>query len=286
MRQYTSEDSARWERFEHRRGDVVISTRSKCGTTWMQMICLSLIHGTPLPAPLSLLSLWIDWNVEPTEVVHQRLAEQDHRRVIKTHTPLDGIPLTDSVQYVVVGRHPLDVAVSMYHHVGNLDQVRSAQLRDRPITEVDRGTLDEWVDAWIADLRRPEEALDTLAGNVHHIADAMSRQAGGNVLLVHFDELVHDREVAIRRVAAWLGIDVPESRLAEVVAATSFESMSADPVMAVPDRLGVLKDPAAFFRSGSVGDGHRSLSPETVRRYDRRIESIATPELIAWLHQS
>ena len=31
-------DSARWERFTFRPDDVVISTPSKCGTTWMQMI--------------------------------------------------------------------------------------------------------------------------------------------------------------------------------------------------------------------------------------------------------
>ncbi|MDD9368856.1 MAG: sulfotransferase domain-containing protein, partial [Acidimicrobiales bacterium] len=85
MKRYLSERSERWEGFEHRPGDIVVSTRTKAGTTWMQMVCLSLIHGTPLPAPLSLLSPWIDWEVEPTAVVRSRLAAQAHRRVIKTH---------------------------------------------------------------------------------------------------------------------------------------------------------------------------------------------------------
>jgi hypothetical protein len=37
---YTSsdEDSARWLGFLFRAGDIVISTRSKSGTTWLQMI--------------------------------------------------------------------------------------------------------------------------------------------------------------------------------------------------------------------------------------------------------
>ena len=39
------EDSARWSGFPWRAGDVVISTRSKSGTTWMQMICALLIFG-------------------------------------------------------------------------------------------------------------------------------------------------------------------------------------------------------------------------------------------------
>lgn len=252
----------------------------------MQMICLTLIHGTQLPAPLALLSPWLDWDVEPTDVVRQRLADQSHRRVIKTHTPLDGIPLSEDVRYIVVGRHPLDVAVSMYHHVRNLDRVQSAKLRDRSPAEADQRTLDEWVEAWISDARRPEEALDTLAGNVHHISDAMQRRAGGNVLLVHFDQLAKAREATTRRIAAWLGIDVPEIGWADVVAATSFDAMRANPATTAPDRLGVLKDPAAFFRSGSVGDGLRSLAPETVGRYHRRLASLASPEVATWLHQT
>jgi hypothetical protein len=31
-------DTSRWERFPLRAGDVVVTTPSKCGTTWMQHI--------------------------------------------------------------------------------------------------------------------------------------------------------------------------------------------------------------------------------------------------------
>ena len=47
-RRYRSpeEDSARWSGFPFRDGDIVISTRSKSGTTWMQMICALLVFQT------------------------------------------------------------------------------------------------------------------------------------------------------------------------------------------------------------------------------------------------
>jgi hypothetical protein len=52
VRQYVSEANPRREGFEHRDDDIVVSTRSKCGTTWAQMICALLVIGTPrLPAP-------------------------------------------------------------------------------------------------------------------------------------------------------------------------------------------------------------------------------------------
>ena len=45
--------------------------------------------------------------------VYAQLAEQRHRRFIKTHTPLDGIPLDPRVTYIVAARHPLDTFVSL-----------------------------------------------------------------------------------------------------------------------------------------------------------------------------
>ncbi|MBM0238087.1 sulfotransferase domain-containing protein, partial [Micromonospora sp. ATA32] len=133
------EDSARWLDFPFRDGDIVISTRSKNGTTWMQMICALLVLGTPeLPAPLARLSPWLDWLVEPRDEVFGRLAAQPHRRFIKTHTPLDGVPIDPRVSYVVVARHPLDAAVSLWHQGGNLDRVRLAELTGQPAPEYRR----------------------------------------------------------------------------------------------------------------------------------------------------
>ncbi len=92
--QSPEEDSARWLGFPFRDGDIVISTRSKTGTTWVQMICALLIFQAPeLPAPLAQLSPWLDHLIVPREEVYAQLAAQEHRRFIKTHTPLDGIPL-------------------------------------------------------------------------------------------------------------------------------------------------------------------------------------------------
>ena len=113
-RRYQShdEDSARWLGFPFRDDDIVISTRSKTGTTWVQMICALLIFQQPrLPAPIAQLSPWLDHLIAPRQQVFAQLAAQEHRRFNKTHTPLDGVPLDARVTYLVTARHPLDVAV-------------------------------------------------------------------------------------------------------------------------------------------------------------------------------
>ena len=119
------EDSARWTGFPFRGGDIVISTRSKTGTTWCTMICALLIFQTPeLPALLGRLSPWLDHLIRPREDVVAMLEAQDHRRFIKTHTPLDGIPIDPRATYVVTGRHPLDAAVSLYYQGANIDRAK------------------------------------------------------------------------------------------------------------------------------------------------------------------
>ena len=60
------EDSGRWTDFPFRDGDIVISTRSKSGTTWVQMICALLIfQTTELPAELPPCRRgWTSWYAE------------------------------------------------------------------------------------------------------------------------------------------------------------------------------------------------------------------------------
>ena len=83
----------------------------------MQMICALLIFQTPeLPDSLWHLSPWLDNLGVPLDFQYGQLAEQQHRRFIKTHTPLDGIPLDPGVTYIVTARHPLDTFVSLCRH--------------------------------------------------------------------------------------------------------------------------------------------------------------------------
>lgn len=58
---------------------------------------------------------------EPLDLVMARIEAQQHRRFVKTHTPLDGVPLDPRATYIVVGRHPLDTAVSRGHDANRRD---------------------------------------------------------------------------------------------------------------------------------------------------------------------
>ncbi|MBO0772871.1 MAG: sulfotransferase domain-containing protein [Actinobacteria bacterium] len=281
------EDSARWLGFPFRDGDIVISTRSKTGTTWVQMICALLIFGQPdLPAPLGQLSPWLDHLITPREEVYARLAAQRHRRFIKTHTPLDGIPLDPRATYLVTARHPLDMAVSLYHQGDNIDRAKVAQLTGqagpagppRP-----REPLHDWLLGWIGADRDPREELDSLPGVMWHLSDAWARRGEPNVLLVHYDDLIADLEGQMRRLAERLGIAVPGPAWPSLVEAATFEQMRASAARLV-SAGNILKSSTAFFRRGTSGAGREILTEEEIAEYHARTAALAPPGLLAWLH--
>ena len=282
LRRYRSheEDSDRWRRFPFREGDVVVSTRSKSGTTWMQQICLSLVHGSAaLPAPLGDLSPWVDWLTEPEGTLFARLSAQPGRRVLKTHTPLDGVALDPRASYVVVVRDPLDMAVSLYHQDNNLDHERLAELTGRAVvTASPRPPLPEWLVGWTLDEADPMESMDSLAGVVHHAADAWARCDGEQILVVRYEELAADLEGRMRWLADRLDIEVDPHVWPSLVNGASFASMRATAAQRVPDRRGVLKDPAAFFRRGSPGAGREILGGEDLAAYERRVSELLAAE--------
>jgi aryl sulfotransferase len=280
------EDSGRWLGFRYRPGDIVISTRRRTGTTWMQMICALLIFQTPeLPAPLWRLSPWLDHLIVPLEAVYTQLAEQRHRRFIKTHTPLDGLPLHPQVSYIVTARHPLDMFVSLRRQHDNMDHTRMWQLTGQSVPPGPRESLHESMLRWIEDDGDPHAFPESLPGVMWHLSDAWARRDEPNVLLVHYDDLSADLDGQMRGIAGRLGIAVPEQAWPALTQAASFERMRDRADRLVPAAPGVVKDTASFFRRGTPGAAGEILSDQEMARYYARAAQLTAPDLLEWLHR-
>ena len=253
------------------------------------MICALLVFQTSeLPARLPELSPWLDWLVTPRAEIYGRLSAQTHRRFIKTHTPLDGIPLDPRATYIVVARHPLDMAVSLYHQGDNIDRARMRELAGEPGPDSlhsRRPPLREWLLSWIDGEDQPHEHLDSLPGVMWHLSDAWSRRAERNVVLVHYDDLSADLEGEMRRLATLLDITVPDQSWPEIVEAATFEHMQTNADRFAPDPSGVLKDRAAFFRRGTSGSGRELLTSDELAHYHARTAQMAPSDLLSWLHR-
>lgn len=279
-------DSALWADFPFRAGDVVISPPAKCGTTWMQMMCALLVFDTAeFDRPLTEISPWLDAVTYDTAEQLAVLESQRHRRFIKTHTPLDGLPFREDVTYLCVGRDPRDAMLSFENALSNLhpDAVPpGGPAAPPPPDPLDRFWL--WADA---DLSTNGESFGvTLANLVNHVRTFWDRRDEPQVALFHYADLKADLPGQLRRLAKVLSIEVSEQRVEELATAATFEGMRGRADLLAPGVDHELwRSNADFFRSGTSGQWRRLLDPAALDRYDRRVAELAPPDLVEWLHR-
>lgn len=286
-------DNERWAGFEFRPGDIVISTPPKCGTTWTQMLCAMLIFDGPeFPGTLDDLSPWLDMNTRSKDEVHALLASQTHRRFIKTHTPIDGLPMDPNVTYVFVGRDPRDVSVSFEHHLANMDfdsflAARAAAVGNDDLAELDPPpVLSDDPTERLRFFIETEGDLVCLAGVTAHLHQAWAQRHAPNVALFHFADYRRDLVSEIRRLADVLGNPVTEARAAELAAEAGIDRMRDRATELAPDiGRSHWRDPRAFFRSGGSGEWRARATPALLDRYEARIAELADDAAFAaWLH--
>jgi hypothetical protein len=284
-------DSSRWWDFEFRTGDVVISTPPKAGTTWTQMLCALLIFDSDtFYAPLSHISPWLDMSLYPPAEVTATLAAQEHRRFIKTHTPLDGIPYDERVTYVCVGRDPRDAYVSWMHHMANMDIPSLLRAREIAIGLDDLGDFDlslpEYTDpverflAWVDD----DADFSTLKAALHHYRTFWECDLP-NAAMFHYSDLKLDLPGQMRRLADVLDIEVSDERLAQLAAAASFSQMKQRAEDVAPNaHHKIWLSTNEFFHRGSSGQWHEILDDTALARYEQRVAALAPAELATWSH--
>jgi hypothetical protein len=226
------------------------------------------------------------------------LAAQTHRRFIKTHTPLDGIPNDPTVTYICVGRDPRDVALSMDHHIDNTDvgaflasRERAAAIdgieleplpppRPRPDNERDRF----W--RWVDDETPSTQIGSSLRRTVEHLQTFRDAGPELDVVFLHYDDLKADLEGQMRKLAVHLDVEVDEERWPALVEAATFDSMRSRAETTVPaGGRDHFIDPTAFFSRGTSGQWRDLLDDADLARYAARVRSLASDDLVEWLHR-
>lgn len=280
-------DSARWERFAFRSDDVVISTPSKCGTTWMQAIVgMLLFDRIDLGAPISTISPWLDMLIHTDEEVFGLLERQTHRRFIKTHTPLDGVPRQPSVTYIAMIRHPLDLALSDRDHIANqrTDHTIALRIAASGPFEPDVDAPDEAPDEpgdylrWFIDndLQPTGSGPYGLADYCQQIRTYWDARRAPNVHLFHYTDMWTDLDGEMRRVAGLLGVPVEEERWPMFVEAAGLASMRSRAADTAPNaHAGIWHSPERFFRAGGTRDWASLLDGEDVAHFQARLRELA-----------
>lgn len=281
-------DSTRWDGYRARPGDIIVCTPPKCGTTWTQMICALLVHGPQLPKPLTHLSRWLDRHTIPIEEQLAELESQQHRRIIKTHTPLDGLPYCPEVSYLFCGRDPRDAYLSFIDHLGNVSPQSMADINRRmglpedQELEIDANELFPlWATTgsqdWVYDgapFGLPMLYMVESYWRFRHLP---------NLLFLHYADLIQDLEGEMRRIAKFLGIDVADEEWPALVEAASFNDMKRKAEQTAPDAdLGEWRSSDNFFRSARLGAWQTGLSAENKALYEEVNSKRVDADMKAW----
>lgn len=285
-------DSTRWDDFKVRDDDIIIATPYKSGTTWMQNIVRHLVFlgQEEMPAPAEV-SPWLDNRLFPIEERLSLLEAQEHRRFIKTHLPLDGVPFYSEAKYIVVGRDSRDVFMSLWNHYRNYtpefiklanEDVPGLVGAVLPPPPVDIGSFwYMWMTRGWFDWEREGYPFWS---NLSHVQTWWDFRRLPNIAFVHFADLLEDPSGEIARLAEFLDIDASADQVGLIVEATSFQSMKANAEDYAPAGGRAWKGGAqTFMNQGINGRWKNVLVPEDLSLYQESAARILSPSCQQWL---
>lgn len=287
-------DTRRWDGFKPRADDIVVSTSYKAGTTLTQTIIANMLFPNgDLPEPVMELMPWLDLRMAPLDEVKAKLAAQTHRRCIKTHLPLDGVPFFDEIKYVVVGRDARDVFMSLVNHYGGHTPEVIAMMNNLP------GRVGDPFPIYDGDIHKLWRNWITRGwfswesdgypywSHLHHAKTWWEFRHLPNIRFVHYNDLRRDLEGEMRKLADYLEIEVPEERWPAVVNACRFETVKANPEKVTQRNVGMIWKGGGdtFIYKGTNGRWKDVLSAQELELYDAAIRKALPPDCARWLEQ-
>ena len=276
-------DSAIWNDFPFRDDDIIIATYAKSGTTWLQQIIAQLIFNGAENLPVADMSPWIDLRLPPKEVKLPLVEEQTHRRFLKTHLPVDALVYAPQAKYIYLARDGRDVLWSFYNHHTNMTSEMIDAMNSmlgpevEPFAPVDLDIYD-YYQRWIGNDGYPIWSF------WENIASWWAVRDLPNLQLLHFNELKKDLPGQIRKIAAFLDIEIDDDKWVDIVTHCGFKYMKDHAEHSVPLGGTPWKGGAkTFINKGTNGRWHDTLSKEDCKRYeDMAIEKLG-PDCAHWL---
>jgi aryl sulfotransferase len=274
-------DSKRWDHYSARPDDIVIATPYRSGTTWMQIIVMNLIFQDLIVRRVFDYSPWFEQRAVLLDETVQLLEQQQHRRFIMTHLPLDGLPYFEEVKYIVVNRDARDVFMSMWTFYKGFSDESMPPMNtgphrvEDPLPRCPEDIHDFW-QQWITQGWFDWESEGyPFWSNLRHVQTWWDFRHLPNILFVHFNDLLGNLEAEIQRVADYLAIDVTPDLRTKIAEAVSFKRTKGN-----EEQLGKGKN---FFYKGTNGRWRTVLSDDELQLYQNAVARELSPDCAHWL---
>lgn len=284
-------DSERWVDFKPRDNDIVIATTLKAGTTWTQALVVNLLFPDQnFPKNVTEFSPWLDSTDFPIDVVLMELNGQKHRRVIKTHLPLDALHFFPEIKYIYVSRDGRDVALSLWnHHLNYIPEVydmmnNSPELIGDKFPHPPEDFHTYWRDWCTKGWFDWESDGYPFWSHLQGVQSWWNYRHLPNILFMNYADMKKDIKASIEKIANFLNIEVTSDRINDVEKKISIKAMREAAETYVPDAGASWQGGAkTFINRGINGRWKDILSQDELMLYDLACDKILSPDCRDWL---
>lgn len=276
-------DSTLWNNFSFRNDDIIIAAHAKSGSTWAAQIVAQLLFNGQPELCVHDVSVTLDLRVPPPEVKLDILQNRQHRRLLKSHLPVDAIVFSPKAKYIFVGRDARDIIWSLHNHHLQANHLwydlfnKSPGLVGPPIEPPPADVREYW-HTWLERDCFPWENFWDLVRswwNLRHM---------DNVLIVHYADLRRDMPAQIRRIARYLGIPIQEDSFESILKYCSFDWMKQHADLFAP-AMGQLWEGGSqtFINKGCVGRWMDILSASECQNFEQIAMDELGPDCARWM---
>lgn len=203
LKSVSDDDIKYMKAFKPQPTDYIISTFTKCGTTWMQQICHQLrsrgdMDFEEITYVIPYLALAYD-----TKMDLYKRQKYSPPQIYKAHLPYTMVP--KGCRYIYVVRNPIDTHNSLYHHYGNW------------LFEMKDISIESFVKLMCIE-RDPKLKDFVIPGQFENLLSWYPHRLDKNVLWMHYEDMVQNRRKCISLVAEFLEIsDANDTELIDLV---------------------------------------------------------------------
>lgn len=246
--------------------DIFVCTFPRSGTTWTQEIVWQIINDGKIDyRPLHVRMPWVDgmpfaqtenpYLVTSAEMIEKMFECFPSPRVFKSHLPYDLVPKAcgqaakPQARYIYVMRNPKDVAVSLFEFVAKVSG-REALSWDELFELFYQGKVyyGPWFD---------------------HVLSWWKHKDDPDVLILKYEDMKEDLLGAIRKIATFIGKELPLETLERIVSQTSFNAMQKEGNSNFSFIRGFK---GLWIRKGEVGNWKDYFTEDQSKRFDSLIK--------------